>query len=296
MLDDTAALVTAWRPRAYPDEAVGFARSAVSSCGPLGACRARTLLWSCASLARFSIGVGLDPVPEVLFRPSSIERFVIVGLAGASPGRRRDIRTNLRFVARRVVPGLCEPAPVGLPRSRAKAPYSPGEIAAYLALADAQPSLPRRMRLQALICAGAGAGLNGADLRDLRGDDVSPLGGGLVVIVRGRPQGRSRFSAPTTNASVNRPPSPEVASSPVASHLCAGTSPTASSPRSRAVVTLTAWSCHGSAPPGFSSVRSGSASRGCSRLQGSASPSTCATSWRAWPFRTTTSWSPCSAE
>jgi integrase len=143
-------------------------------------------LWSCASLARFSISVGLEAVPEVLFRSSVIERFVIVGMAAASPSRRRDIRTNLRFVARQVVPELCQPLPVALPRSRAKIPYSPGEIDAYLALADAQPSLARRMRLQALVCLGAGAGLTGADLRDLRGDDVMFLSGGLIVAVRGR--------------------------------------------------------------------------------------------------------------
>ena len=179
-------MIEAWRPTAYPIEAVDFARSAVSCCGPLSACRARSLLWSCASLARFSIPVGLEAVPEVLFRSSVIERFVIVGMAAASPSRRRDIRTNLRFVARQVVPELCQPLPLALPRSRAKVPYSPGEIDAYLALADAQPSLPRAMRLQAMVCLGAGAGLTGADLRDLRGDDVMFLNGGLVVAVRGR--------------------------------------------------------------------------------------------------------------
>ena len=163
-----------------------FARAAVSCCGPLSASRARSLLWSCASLARFSIPVGLEAVPEVLFRASVIERFVIVGLAAASASRRRDIRTNLRFVARHVVPELCPPLPVALHRSRAKIPYSPGEIDAYLALADTQGSLPRRMRLQAMVCLGAGAGLTGADLRDLRGDDVRSLNGGLVVVVRGR--------------------------------------------------------------------------------------------------------------
>ena len=183
---DGAGAIEAWRPTAYPIEAVDFARSAVSCCGPLSACRVRSLLWSCASLARFSIPVGLEVAPEVLFRSSVIERFVIVGMATASPSRRRDIRTNLRFVARHVVPKLCQPLPVALPRSRAKIPYSPGEIDAYLALADAQASLARRMRLQAMVCLGAGAGLTGADLRDFRGDDVMFLSGGLVVVVRGR--------------------------------------------------------------------------------------------------------------
>jgi integrase len=72
-----------------------------------------------------------------------------------------------------------------LPRERAKAPYSPAEIAGYLALADAQPTLPRRMRAAGLICLGAGAGLIRADLRDVHGTDVTCRSGGVIVTVRG---------------------------------------------------------------------------------------------------------------
>jgi hypothetical protein len=145
-------------------------------------------LWCCASLARFGISVGLSPEAGILLRPASIERFVIVGLSRTTVGRQRDIRTNLRFVARRVVPRLCEPAPVPLGRTRATTAYSPSEIAAYLALADCQPTYARKMRLQALVCAGAGAGLTGHDLREVTGRDVAPRAGGLVVSVRGRAQ------------------------------------------------------------------------------------------------------------
>ena len=51
------------------------------------------------------------------------------------------------------------PADVPLPRERAKAPYSPVQIAGYLALADSQPTMERRMRAAGLVCLGAGAGL-----------------------------------------------------------------------------------------------------------------------------------------
>ena len=97
---------------------------------------------------------------------------------------RRTLRTNLRFIARRVVPQLA-PADAPLPRERAKAPYSPAEIAGYLALADAQPTLSRRMRLSGLVCLGAGAGLIRADLRAVRGTDVICRSGGVIVAVRG---------------------------------------------------------------------------------------------------------------
>ena len=53
--------------------------------------------------------------------------------------------------ARRVVPQLY-PADVPLSRERAKAPYNPAEIGGYLALADAQPTLERRMPKEA--CCG----------------------------------------------------------------------------------------------------------------------------------------------
>jgi integrase len=120
----------------------------------------------------------------VVFHPSVIERFArcAPGLSGVA---RRTLRTNQRFIARRVVPQLY-PADVPLPRERAKAPYSPAEIDGFLVLAGAQPTAERRMRAAGLVCLGAGAGLIRADLRDVRGKDVVARSGGLVVAVRGR--------------------------------------------------------------------------------------------------------------
>ena len=76
-----------------------------------------------------------------------------------------------------------------LPRERSKQPYSPAEIGGYLALADAQPTMERRMRAAGLVCLGAGAGLIRGDLREVRGTDVACRSGGVVVQVRG---GRAR--------------------------------------------------------------------------------------------------------
>ena len=113
-----------------------------------------------------------------------IERFAAhaPGLTGVT---RRTLRTNLRFLARRVVPALA-PADLPLPRERAKAPYSPAEIGGYLALAAAQPTAARRMRAAGLVCLGAGAGLIRADLRAVRGTDISARSGGIIVAVGGR--------------------------------------------------------------------------------------------------------------
>jgi integrase len=179
-----AGYIAAWRPSSVPPQAAVFARVVVGQAAPGGRERAKNLLWAAGKLAGYGIGLGLEPVPQVLLHPSVIERF-----AGHAPGlsgvTRRTLRTNLRFLARAVVPALL-PADAPLPRERARAPYSPAEIDGYLALAAAQPAAARRMRAAGLICLGAGAGLIRADLRNVRGTDVSRRSGGVIVTVGGR--------------------------------------------------------------------------------------------------------------
>jgi hypothetical protein len=180
---ETAAYIRRWRPSSVSPQAAEFARTVVSEVAPGGRERAKNLLWAAGRLAEWAVRLGLEPAGPVLLHPSVIERFT-VHAPGLSGPARRTLRTNLRFLARRVVPQLC-PADAPLPRERAKAPYSPAEIAGYLALADAQPTAARRMRAAGLVCLGAGAGLIRADLRHVRGSDVCCRCGGVVVIVRG---------------------------------------------------------------------------------------------------------------
>jgi hypothetical protein len=155
----------------------------ISQVAPAGRERAKNLLWAAGKLADYGLGLGLEPVPEVLLHPSVAERFTRCA-PGLSPAARRTLRTNLRFIGRRAVPQLY-PQDLPLPRERAKEPYSPAEIAGFLALADAQPTMGRRMRAAGLVCLGAGAGLIRSDLRDVRGRDVACRSGGVVVTVRG---------------------------------------------------------------------------------------------------------------
>ena len=176
---DVAVYVACWQPVSVPPQAARFARQVAAAAAPPTRARANALLWAAARLAAFAVPLGLDPVPEVLLHPSVIERFA-ASAPGLSGSARRTVRTNLRFIARRVVPALA-PADMPLPRERAKAPYSAAEIAGYLALADAQPTVPRRMRAAGLVCLGAGAGLAGADLRAVRGTDVICRSGGVIV-------------------------------------------------------------------------------------------------------------------
>ena len=146
---DVAVYVACWQPVSVPPQAARFARQVAAAAAPPTRARANALLWAAARLAAFAVPLGLDPVPEVLLHPSVIERFA-ASAPGLSGSARRTVRTNLRFIARRVVPALA-PADTPLPRERAEAPQR-GGIAGYLALADAQPTVPRRMRAAGLVC------------------------------------------------------------------------------------------------------------------------------------------------
>ena len=178
-----AGYITGWRPSSVSPQAADFARAVVSQAAPAGRERAKNLLWAAGRLADWAIGLGLEPVPGVLLHPSVIERFAAhaPGLTGVT---RRTLRTSLRFLARAVVPALA-PADRPLPRERAKAPYAPAQIDGYLALAAAQPTAARQMRAAGLVCLSAGAGLIRADLRAVRGTDITRRSGGVIVAVSG---------------------------------------------------------------------------------------------------------------
>jgi len=180
---DVAAYIGRWRPSSVSPQAAAFARDVIAKAGPAGRERAKNLLWTAGKLADYGIGLGLEPVPGVLLHPSVAERFTRCA-PGLSPVARRTLRTNLRFIGRRVVPQLY-PADVPLPRERSKQPYGPAQIDGYLALAGAQPTRERQMRAAGLVCLGAGAGLIRGDLREVRGTDVACRSGGVIVSVRG---------------------------------------------------------------------------------------------------------------
>jgi integrase len=178
-----AGYIARWEPSSVSPRAAEFAREVIAATAPAGRERAKNLLWAAGKLADYAASLGLELTPGVVLHPSTAERFTrcAPGLSGVA---RRTLRTNLRFIGRRAVPHLY-PQDLPLPRERAKKPYSPAQIAGYLALADAQPTMERRMRAAGLVCLGAGAGLIRGDLRGARGSDVACRSGGVIVTVRG---------------------------------------------------------------------------------------------------------------
>ncbi len=181
MTRTVAEVLAAYRPRSLSQEAAAFARRVVAGAAPASSPRAKALLFAAGKLASFGLVVGL-PLDETLLSTAVIERFVATASCGGS-GTRRTLRTNLRALGRSLE---VAPRPAPLSRDRAKAPYCDAEIAAYLALADAQPTTLRRERASALICLGAGAGLLGGELRGVTGDDVVVRSFGVLVTVAGR--------------------------------------------------------------------------------------------------------------
>jgi hypothetical protein len=179
-----ASVVTRYQPVSLGEEVTAFARAVVTEAAPTSPARAKALLFAAGKLGTFATTVGLELRPEVVLCPALIERFIIYEGPALSAATTRTLRSNLRALAKAVLPALA-PAPVPLSRERAKTPYSDAQIAAYLALADAQPTTARRVRLGGLIALGAGAGLMGADLRGVVGPDVVARSGGVLVCVKG---------------------------------------------------------------------------------------------------------------
>jgi integrase len=181
---EVRAFVASWRPRTVGPEVARFAREAVGPAAPRSVDRAKALLWSCGQLGAFAESVGLELRGEVVLTEAVIECFVARTWRSYSPATRRTLRTNLRALSRAL--GAPGPRPASLSRERSKAPYTPSEIAGFLALADAQPTEARRQRANGIVCLGAGAGLTGADLRAVTGRHVVARSGGVVVVVTGR--------------------------------------------------------------------------------------------------------------
>ena len=179
-----ALVIARWQPASLGTEVADFAKKVVTTAAPTSAVRAKALLFAAGKLGTFASALGVELAPELALSPSLVERFIVTEATRFGPATRRTLRSNLRFLSAACVTNA-PPAPVPLSRERSKAPYTPAEIAAYLALADAQPTLARKMRLSGLIALGAGAGLMGADLRAVRGSDVVRRSGGLVVQVKG---------------------------------------------------------------------------------------------------------------
>jgi hypothetical protein len=179
-----SVVIARYAPRSLTPVAAVFVREVVTQAAPATPGRAKALLFAASKLVVFAERVGVALEPRVVLCHAVIERFILVGCRSVSPATRRTLRTNLRALAR-ALERYPQPLAVPLARERAKRPYSPGEIAGFLRLADAQATHARRLRASALVCLGAGAGVIAGELRHVRGTDVLCRAGGVLVQVGG---------------------------------------------------------------------------------------------------------------
>ena len=180
--EQVEAAISGFRPYGVGLGEAKFARSVVMASSPVSPGRARSLLWASSRLAAFCSRRGLGIDPAVVLRISSIERFMAES-CDYSPSSRRTVRSNLLWLSKQLLNN--RPTLASFPRERSTAPYSASEIASYLTLADAQPTVARATRFSALVSLGAGAGIVGPDLRLLRGIHITEEHGAALVSVSG---------------------------------------------------------------------------------------------------------------
>jgi len=178
-----AETIERFAPASLSPAVARFAQDLTAAAAPKSANRAKALLFAASRLGVFAEAVGLELSADLLV-PSVIERCCGPGAPAMSVPTARTVRSNLRSLAKALRPA--GPSALPLPRERAKVPYTPAEVSAFLALADAQPTALRRARASALVCLGAGAGLVAGELRRVRGHDVVARSGGVLVCVGGR--------------------------------------------------------------------------------------------------------------
>jgi hypothetical protein len=141
-----------------------------------------------ARIASWAVAEWLPLDVEVVLDPDTVERFIVVGLAG-DPSR-----STYRAVLRRVGPRLTkrapwQPRPATVARRQVAPPYSPQELGVLMDDAVSQPTSNRVRAARALLALGAGAGLDGRWVARVTAGDVSREGRVVLVSV-GEPAAR----------------------------------------------------------------------------------------------------------
>ncbi|MCK6212095.1 hypothetical protein KZX45_16245 [Georgenia sp. EYE_87] len=190
---DVAAAIAGYTPRQIPParwaEIRELVQQAVTAVRPPSPATAYTYLRVAARYADWCASQGIDVAAERMFTEANVEWFIATAaptfLAKSSlPSYRSALRRIGRAATRRA---LWEPIPreLRLKKHGAMPPYSPTDMARFLAAAPLQPSPERRRACSALLALAYGAGLSSAELIACRAVDVESRGGGYVVVVRG---------------------------------------------------------------------------------------------------------------
>ena len=124
---------------------------------------------------------GEPPEPAAVIR-RLVDEYTRVGMPDSSAKSRADRRARLRRIADKVNPEQAQDPGVAVARTSVKPPYTPRELRQIACVAQTQPTAEQRRKLSACVGLGAGAGLDSADLRHLRYDDVTVTPSGAVHV------------------------------------------------------------------------------------------------------------------
>jgi hypothetical protein len=185
--DDVEQRIAAYRPQRVDDttwtEIRTFVLDAVRRLPPKGWPVAIRTLRVLTQLTAWAVAQGIELDAEIVFDPDTIERFVVEGLAANSS------RGTYRADLRRVAPLLTKEAPwepraAQLPRRHLAAPYAATELGLLCTDAVRQRTHARRRAARALIALGAGAGIDGRWVTQVRARDVVATDDLVLVQVR----------------------------------------------------------------------------------------------------------------
>lgn len=124
-----------------------------------------------------------------IFRRTTLEEFIHLGMVTYAPGSRSTYRSTLLLLVETLNPAEMTRNSVPLPRSKATKPYTAPEISALASWARSQGTPRRQLDSSALLALGLGAGLATRELLGVRIFDVDLLKDNIYVIVRdGRPR------------------------------------------------------------------------------------------------------------
>jgi hypothetical protein len=128
---------------------------------------------------------GLPVTAETLTRAHTDE-YTRIGMPHTAEKSRSDRRARLRWLADQVNPHQAPDRGVTVARPSVKAPYTETELTQLIRVALSQPTREKARHAALCIGLGAGAGLDGPDLRGLRAEHITDEDGkGLTVHVPG---------------------------------------------------------------------------------------------------------------
>jgi hypothetical protein len=124
---------------------------------------------------------------ESLLNDQAIEDYIRRGCRNISPGSRSSYRSDLRSLKRAAGSELDRSHQFNRISARnVRAPYTDVEVSELLNTINYQPRFENRSRLQVAIALGLGAGIDSADLREVRAGDITDHGhNGIEIEVRG---------------------------------------------------------------------------------------------------------------